>query len=340
MNQTPPHKRRTVVDLRKSGGNRVAKTQSEMHTMSFKRYAFLNRSAPSKEVPQGKRKRKLPLRERRAYRRRGLMYAVTALLVLLCAGVSALTFHPSVAITSVVVEGTQQLSAAQIQTATLRALLKEEGSLYSRNTILTADLSDVAAQLRDELPRIETVAVRRYGINTVKVIVTERAPFVTWCDATGSGTCYHVDATGLIFEPAEGSETKPILRGGVSAPEPLRARVLPGTFHRLRDLIQAFTDIGMESTAVSISDDAVDVRLSFASDPDVIALLDDEPTTVAKTINAARNAAVLKEKYGGLDYIDARFGNRLYYKSRTEPDEEPQLESAEPETVELNETGE
>lgn len=334
MNQASPHKRRTVVDLRKSGGSRVAKSQSEMQSMSFKRYAFLNRSAPQKETSQGKKKRKLPLRERRAYRRRGVMYAVIALLVLLCAGMSALTFHPSVAITSVVVEGTQNLSAAQIQTSTLRALLKHEGALYSRNTILTADLNDVAQQLRDELPRIETVSVRRYGINTVKVIIVERAPFATWCDASGSGTCYHLDATGLIFELASGDPVYPSLRGGVKdVSEPLRARVLPGSFHRLRDLIRAFRDIGMQSNAVTISDDAVDVRISFESDPDVIALLDDEPTMVAKTVNAARNAAALKEKYSGLDYIDARFGNRLYYKSRSETETDGGEAEAPPEEV-------
>jgi hypothetical protein len=96
------------------------------------------------------------------------------------------------------------------------------------------------------------------------------------------------------------------------------AYVLPGIFNRLRGFVVAFRDIEMQSDAISISDDGVDMRMSFENNPDIIVLLDDDPVRVAQTIHTARTAAPVKEKYAGLEYIDARFGNRLYYKSKQE----------------------
>ncbi len=315
MTPHKPHTRR-VVDLRNSHA-RNSESESRGEGMSFKRYAFLNRSAPAKE-PIAKKKKKMPLRARRAYKRRGMMYGICALLVLAGAGLSALTFHPSVAITSVVVEGAQHLSANQIQTATLQALLSHEGVLYSKNTVLTADLKLVASELKASFPRIESVNVRRYGINTVKVSLRERVPFATWCDIADEGQCYHVDATGYIFEPVWGEKVSPALRGGVGQGDPLRSYVVKDSFQAVHAFVEAFRSIGMKSEQISISDDTVDARISFEQDPDVIVLLDDEPVRVARTIDAARNAASIKEKYASLEYIDARFGNRLYYKSKSE----------------------
>ncbi len=324
MTHTPPHKRRGVVDLRKGGDKIAVKRAADPQTLSFKRYAFVNRSAPHKETPAQKKKRRTPLKQRRAYKRRGVLYATFAVMVLGAAGLSALTFHQSVAISSVIVEGTRQISAAQIETSTLQALLSHEGMLYSRNTILTADLSAVGERLRKDFPRIEDISVRRYGMNTVKVTITERIPFATWCDASGEGLCYHADETGFIFEEASGAYVYPALRGGVTEGQSIGAYVLPGIFNRLRGFVVAFRDIEMQSDAISISDDGVDMRMSFENNPDIIVLLDDDPVRVAQTIHTARTAAPVKEKYAGLEYIDARFGNRLYYKSRTadEPTDE------------------
>ncbi len=240
-----------------------------------------------------------------------------ACMVLGAAGLSALTFHSSVSISAVVVEGTRQISAAQIESATLRALLADEGIFYSRNTILTAHLGQVAERVQKEFPQIEEITIQRYGMNTVKVVVQERVAYATWCDASGSGTCYHIDATGYIFEVAAGARIDPALRGGVPAGQALGTQVLPGTFHRLKGFVDAFRSIDMLSSAISISDDGVDMRISFANNPDIIVLLDDDPIRVAQTINTARSAAPVKEKYGQLEYIDARFGNRLYYKSKS-----------------------
>ena len=316
-----PHSSR-VVDLRTSETRE--KRSSPQQNMSFKRYAFVNRSAPARETPQ-KKKKKMPLKERRAYKRRGALYAICISLVLCAAGISALTFHSSVAINAVVVEGADHLSSTQVQTATLRALLSHEGMFYSRNTIFTADLGEVAEELKAAFPRIETVSVHRYGINTVKVIMKERGPFATWCNTAEEGMCYHVDATGFIFEPVWGEPVKPELRGGVSEGDPLGKYVLPNSFTAIRTFVEAFRKVQMQSTLISISDDTVDARVSFEHDPDVIVLLDDEPSRVVRTIDAARTAAALKEKYPSLEYIDARFGNRLYYKSKsteTAPEEE------------------
>lgn len=317
MNQSAPHKRRGVVDLRKGAEKIAVKRGPNPQAMSFKRYAFVHKSAPQKEAATQRKKRRMPLKQRRAYKRRGVLYAAGITMVLAAAGLSALTFHPSVAISSVIVEGTRQISPVQIETATLQALVAHEGMFYSRNTVITADLSGVADRLRKDFPRIEDVSVRRYGMNTIKVSLTERIPFATWCDAAGEGACYHVDETGFIFEVASETHVSPSLRGGVTQGESMGEYVLPGLFNRLRGFIVAFREIDMDSNAISISDDGVDVRMSFAENPDVIVLLDDDPARVAQTINTARSAAPVKEKYSNLEYIDARFGNRLYYKSRS-----------------------
>ncbi|MFM2415010.1 MAG: hypothetical protein RI911_703 [Candidatus Parcubacteria bacterium] len=306
-----------VVDLRKASP--LVKKNSAT--------ARLRNGTAQKVTPQ--KKKKMPLKQRRAYRKRALLYGVSVVMVCAAVGLSMLTFHPSITIQSVVVEGAQTLSAQQIQTAALQALRGEENPFFSRATVMTADLSAVEDELREAFPKIKTVTVSRYGITTIRVALFERIPYATWCSTQETPTCFLLDEDGHAFEIIDGVKLKPALRGGMKEnPLAVGSPVLPHVFHQLRSFLEAFREKDMPVAAATISDDGLDARLSFESGPDVVIVFHDDAQSVARLIDTARQTDSFKEKFEHLEYIDARFGNRLYYKSKSVEGVLPDTQSA------------
>jgi cell division septal protein FtsQ len=234
-----------------------------------------------------------------------------------------------VTIAAVRVEGVHTIIPSQIETAVFRSLHQKENTFFSRSTIATAHMGGIEAFLLNEFPQIKTVQVRRYGMTTLRVDVVERTQFALWCSE--SEICFSVDENGMLYESAERQNSDSIIiSGGLHAADgALREKILGDRFSELTALIAAFTAYDLGAERVHISSDMSDATFTFPDTPDVIVLLRDVPTTVARIVATALRDSSMKGKLQGLEYVDARYGARVYYKKRNE---EPR-ESAEGNTV-------
>jgi cell division septal protein FtsQ len=218
---------------------------------------------------------------------------------------TTLVLHASgLQVRRIVVHGNARISSGEVQ-AIVDGL---RGS-----SILTADLSNYRRRLK-ESPWIADVALRRVLPSTVEVFVSERTP-IGLC-RLGSAL-YLVDAGGTLideFGPQYAEFDLPIIDGLVTAPgkgQPsidekraeLAARVIESLAVR-KDIAQRVSQIDVRDVhdaIVMLQDDAALLHLG-------------EEKFLERLQSYVDLAPALREQVSEIDYVDLRFGERVYVR--------------------------
>ena len=165
-----------------------------------------------------------------------------------------------------------------------------------------------------DFPRIRQVTVSRPSLlaQAVVVAVQERQPYAKWCD----GACYLIDAAGFVFAEA-GSETPTLpyeFRGGLSRDHaPVGQWFLRGRLAEAVGLLDRFAAAGYAPAALEVETES-DFTLTLGSGLELYMPFDVDAASLLHRFEAAVESEALAGRLGELQYIDLRFGNRVYYK--------------------------
>jgi cell division protein FtsQ len=204
----------------------------------------------------------------------------------------------------VVVRGNERLSTGEIQ-----ALI---GGL-SGSSILTADLADYRARVLAS-PWVEHVAMRRLLPSTVEVFVAERRPIGV---SRLRGQLYLVDRHGTIideFGPQHADLDLPIVDGLMRAPgsgdstlDPARAELAA----RVIDAVAGHETLAARVSQIDVSD-AHDAVVLLDGDPALLHL--GEEQFAERLEYYVEIAPALRRRVQEMDYVDLRFGDRVYVR--------------------------
>jgi cell division protein FtsQ len=210
------------------------------------------------------------------------------------------------AIGRVAVRGNTRLSTAEVD-----ALMQ---GIRGQN-ILSADLNEYQRRLMDS-PWVAAATMRRVLPGTIEVRILERTPMAI---ARIDGRLYLVDAEGVIvdgFGPEYVQYDLPLVDGltrsdaqGVPTVDRDRAELT-------RQFLQALQAAGTLRQRVSQVDvsSAGDVAVLLDTDATVIHLGDTRFVERLRTYDSL--APTLRERLREIDYVDMRFDQRVYVKSK------------------------
>lgn len=283
---------RNVIDLKKAASERA-------------------KGREALRAPQGSRPARLKTRRRN----KRIVTTLACLLggVALVGAVGAASHLQHLAIADVSVTGVQQLSVESL-TGTVQEQLDQTGfRLFSRKNMFLYPKSAIESDLTAQFPRIKKVSVARESLLAAALIVAveERKPYATWCSAS----CYVFDSHGFVFaEMTETPEKHYVFYGGLIAGEDVVGQTfLEG---RLADVV-AFLDslaaAGYEPQGFTV-DSEKDFTVTLAKGQKILASFEIPAGDILRNLATALEAEDLKEKFDSLEYIDLRFGNRVYYK--------------------------
>lgn len=286
---------------------------------------FSERPSRTPEPPR----RPMPLRARRRRVRVLIALGVVILLGALCFGVSWLSYLPRFNISSISVSGAENISEELI-TRSIETVL-DDGAYHilSRRNVLFYPHESLETKLVSSFPLIKSVDITRPSLLSTNMLVTieEREPFARWCLPAQAGAedqrCYFMDEGGFIYAsvgefdesvPQMTPSTAYVFSGSIaSSTDPIgqsfvRAH-LPGLLSLLKFLGQAsFTPLGAhvendQDILVRLKEGFV-LKASFGADAN----------TLVKNFELVLSSDVLQGKQDILEYVDLRFGNRVYYK--------------------------
>ena len=189
------------------------------------------------------------------------------------------------------------------------------------NTFLFS-ASSAEKKLIEQFPAIQSLNVARDGMQSLTIDIVERKPHVLWCAPHADDKaeeCYFADTTGLIFSraPYFSGGVYFIYRGGIPADTALGSYILPSQkFEELERFVAQINALHMNVSGVTIKEEG-DFDLELTSN---VHLLCSGATSYDDTLSNI--SALLKSDtfatstLSSLEYIDMRFGNKVYLKKK------------------------
>jgi cell division septal protein FtsQ len=232
---------------------------------------------------------------------------VIAMLVIAYAGYTATTLilHASaLQVRRISVHGNVRISSGEVQAIVdgLRG-----------TSIITADLPGYRRRLM-ESPWIADVALRRVLPSTVEIFVSERRP-VGLC-RLGSAL-YLIDPSGTLideFGPQYAEFDLPIIDGLVAAPNSGQPTIDPARAELAARVIEAVAprkDIAQRVSQIDVRD-AHDAIVMLQDDVALLHLGEDK--FLERLQSYVDLAPALREQVSEIDYVDLRFGERVYVR--------------------------
>jgi cell division septal protein FtsQ len=275
--------------------------------------------------------------EYKARKRKVLVRRIVLMFILICilvGGLAGVTHWRKVMIQRTYVYGTVIINPDDVRAAARMLMSGNDIGIFAKNNAVLYPHTLIQKQLSIEFPRIKTISVGLSSWDTLEIDLSERQPVALWCDnppSTGTSTptvltvsnCYFLDQSGFVFAHAPDFSGDAYFKyyGLLPYASPIGQSYLAslGTFSELSSFVDMVKALNVTPLYI-VATDQDDFTLYTYGGGQIIF---DDTTPLADT---AHNLQVLlqtpnliPQKNGELlvDYIDLRFGNKLYYKVRS-----------------------
>jgi cell division septal protein FtsQ len=293
---------------------------------------------PSGRPPEREQKR-LPLRTRRRRARTALLFFILLCIALAAYGVHWISYAQQFSIDTVTVIGADTMPTQIVQLFTETEL--DDGSYHflSRDNIFLYPKVAIEKGLVASFPRIQSAAVSRPSLFSRSLIVTiaERQSFARWCvslpSAQASSTpaqCFQMDGSGFIFASADASTTaassfvEPYLFSGDLSSQvnptqsPIGQTFIPGHLPGVLALLTVLQQQdGVTPVAVTVESDQ-DFSVDLQDGYSLKASFGEDTGTLARNLKLALGSDALAGQQANIEYVDLRFGDKVYYKLKGE----------------------
>ncbi|MFA5931878.1 MAG: hypothetical protein WC793_00660 [Candidatus Paceibacterota bacterium] len=196
--------------------------------------------------------------------------------------------------------------------------------LFSKSNIFLYPQSAIKNVLQDKFKRLKDINLSIKNNHILEVDLTERVAKYTWCGATlptADETCFFLDDTGYVMDEAPYFSGEVYFKFYGSTDGTYFSKQ---KFQQLVLFKDVLVSLNIKPVALYVADNGdTEIYLSkgntaLASLPKIIFNINSNFQTVAENLEAALNAEPLKTKfstkYSSLEYIDLRFGNKVYDK--------------------------
>ncbi len=262
---------------------------------------------------------KLHQRKRRA-RMLKITFIVVAILLVFGATVW-ISYFSFLRFDKVVVKGNVAIDSADIEAVAQKHLAGAYGSIYAKSNKLIYPKDEIEADILASFPSINTLAIEAEG-KALQVSLTERKPAYIWCKGTPqtktTDDCYFMDASGAIFSkgPQVSGNAYFTFYGLITDEDPIGKVFLSEEMIKGIDMIKNTLDQNnVEVNAFITNEDKVN-EIILTKGGKIVFKADQDPAITSSSISLLKKKTKLLDQTGTstLEYIDLRFGNKVYYK--------------------------
>ena len=258
-----------------------------------------------------------------------LYLSIAIALVILLAQLSML---PALRVREVDVVGTHATDRQDIFEVAARELSGRYLHLFPRGNIFLFSRNRIERAILEAFPRIRTADVGLARGSRIEVRVTEREAVGVVCSPSARAAlgelCFFLDERGFAFAPAPvftGDALYFTYREESARRFAVGSYVLtPRLFAEAAGVRRALEDVGLSPVALTVSDadaDAFARHLTFTLEEGTDLIFSDEAALIPTELENFRSILVSEgfaEESGGdigtIEYIDLRFGNKVFYR--------------------------
>lgn len=236
------------------------------------------------------------------------------------------SWRPGLLISHIVIKGDTVINTEDItHEVRLQIAGNYFGMFAKSNTLLYSDKT-VNASLLKKFPRILYIEQEIGADNTLTITIHEREPFALWCDhlpaEDTAPSCYFLDKDGYVFDHSPDFSGDAYFKyyGRLPYEAPIGSYYLASTteFHELASFVTETKELEISPLyIVSTSEDDFDLYV-FGGGKIMFQASDGLPQ-VAERLSVMLKTKNLVPRKGSellVEYIDLRFGNKLFFKER------------------------
>ena len=262
-------------------------------------------------------------REARQNKRRMLVSGAVACVVLVVAvGIWYGARRPAVTIHAVTVSGGTTVPHEVIEKKVESTLSGSYALLIPRRFSYGFPRDEIVEAI-NSIPRVHGASVVRASRNELAVTFEEYEPYALWCDSvpTGSTTpsCVFVDETGFAYAPAPSLNGESMMRFVVEGRMPESGVNVydAETVRRYRMLSDAIAERHSHRLRLITETKDGDLILHLNNSTNILMAKDSDIEDVFAHIESVFQTEEFKDvALENLEYIDVRFGNKVYVKER------------------------
>jgi cell division septal protein FtsQ len=211
--------------------------------------------------------------------------------------------------------GAETISQESIKNTASGFVAGNQFFLIPRSDILLLNKNKLASALLSKFGRIEKVEVnKKIFSESIELKITERKADFLWCSLQDE--CFFMTKEGFIFEKFDATPTlidKIIFRGLLEGNPLMKNFATPEKMQNYSNLIDTFKNANFEVSSINI--ESSDRALAKTNIGDVIFNPEEaDLSLVAQNTILLINETKNKNPSARFQYIDARFGNKLFYK--------------------------
>lgn len=264
------------------------------------------------------KERKDILKSSRKLRRKRFFLKILFLFVLflaVCAGLVWALYIPYLRIQKISVEGAEILSVEKIISNVSDSIKGKYFFVIPQNNILIASKKDIIDNLLSSFPRIKEISLDKNFLNILSVKIREWKQEALFCRGETKEECFYVGEDGYIFEKApyfSGDIYLKIFdeRGGDL--EIGRNIISADQFKGLIGFRNFLSRENIKIISILLKKEGV---YELKTEEEWIILLNErnDSRLAFENLRTALDSSI-KENRKNLDYIDLRFGNKVFYK--------------------------
>ncbi len=268
--------------------------------------------------------RALPVSKLKARRRR--LRVIWASVVLgftlaILVGVVGFSWTPYARINTVEVVGASSVDAAAVQDTVLKATRGTYGYVFAKNNIFLYPRENIEKGLLASYPVFGEVEIQHSGLHTLVVAITERTAVALWCgeSVASSSACFLLDSSGVSYTPAADFSGQTYVKyyGHVSNVPP--QFVTPPQFKEIYATAEALRTQARGETPTQVEVKNTEVHITFESGFKLFYSSLDNGASVLERLSLAMQAEpFVTKKLFDFEYLDLRFGDKLYYKLKAQ----------------------
>lgn len=249
-------------------------------------------------------------------------------LIIFAIGIFCLSWFLSrsfIVINNVSVSGNSMVASDDILATAKNVLDGSYFGLFAKSNIFLYPEKDIQKTLAAAFPAIKNIHGNLENWQTLNLSVEERVPFALWCQLTAPDNCFYLDKDGLIFSAAAIFSDNVFLKftGGqiAASSSPIVGKnFLPANeFRHITFFLDFLAPLGLTPTIFEASIDEYQIflksggRLIISSSDDLSVILKN-----LETIFRSDNLKKTLARGGIIDYIDLRYGNKVFYKFKND----------------------
>lgn len=228
--------------------------------------------------------------------------------------ITALFYVPYFRIKKISIEGNSSIDSAKIMADVSNYLTGKNFKIFPRNNFLIMPKKEIIDSLLKEFPRLKTVSLSKNFPDAIFVKVEERNNEALFCFQNKDEGCAFIDQNGFVFERA------PYFSAGVylsflneaTTTWKLDFQAVPEEqFKKLVDFNNLLTEENIKILQIIIKKENI---YELQTSEDWYILLNEQNDSQITYQNLKITLDQIKDKRKNLNYIDLRFGNKVFYK--------------------------